>query len=79
MRKKYRNPKKESDLFSMLDYQREVACTLKGINKLNEIIDWEVFRNGLEALLGYDRQDSTKEGMPSFDPVLMLKNLFMIF
>ena len=47
---KYRNPKKESDLFRMLDHQREFIRILKGINKLNEVIDWEVFRNDLEHI-----------------------------
>jgi hypothetical protein len=32
---KYRNPKKDNDLFSMIDHQQEVMCTVKGINKLN--------------------------------------------
>ena len=74
---KYRNPKKDADLFSMLDHQREVTRAIKGINKLNEVIDWEVFRKDLEALLGYHRRDSSKGGRPPFDPVLMLKVLVL--
>ena len=65
---KYRNPKKEADLFSMLDHQREVTRTVTGINKLNEVIDWEVFR----AFLGYDQRDGSKGGRPPFDPMRML-------
>ena len=61
----------------MLDHQREVTCTVTGINKLNEVIDWEVFRKDLEALLGYDRRDASKGGRPPFDPVLMLKVLVL--
>ena len=52
----YRNPKKDSDLFSMIDYQREITQTVRGINKLNDVIDWELFRPELESLLGYDNR-----------------------
>ena len=74
---KYHNPKKEADLFSMLDHQREVTGTVKGINKLNAVIDWELFRKDLECLLGYDRRDASKGGRPPFDPLLMLKVLVL--
>lgn len=74
---KYRKAKKESDLFSMLNHQQEMAGIIKGINKLNEVIDWEIFRNDLESLLGYDRRDLSKGGRPPFDPVLMLKVLVL--
>ena len=40
---KYRNPKKDNDLFSMIDHQQEVMRTVKGINKLNAVIDWSSF------------------------------------
>ncbi len=63
---KYRNPKKEADLFSMLDHRREVAGTVKGINKLNEFIDWELFRKELESLPGYDQRDGRKSRSASF-------------
>ena len=74
---KYRDPKKEADLFSILEHQREVTSITKGINKLNEVIDWEIFRKDLESLLGYDRRDASKGGRPPFDPVLMLKVLVL--
>ena len=74
---KYRNPKKDSDLFSMIDHQREITQTVRGINKLNAVIDWELFRAELESLLGYDNRDSSKGGRPPFDPVLMLKVLVL--
>ena len=61
----------------MLAHQREVTRSVRGINKLNEFIDWEVFRKDLEALLGYDRRDGSKGGRPPFDPVLMLKILLL--
>ena len=74
---KYRNPKKDNDLFSMLDHQQEVMRTVKGINKLNAVIDWELFRVDLETLLGYDVRDLRKGGRPPFDVVLMLKVLVL--
>ena len=51
--------------------------TVKGINKLNAVIDWELFRTDLESLLGYDARDARKSGRPPFDPVLMLKVLVL--
>ena len=74
---KYRNPKKDSDLFSMIDHQREITQTVRGINKLNDVIDWELFRPELESLLGYDDRDLSKGGRPPFDPVFMLKVLVL--
>lgn len=74
---KYRNPKKDSDLFSMIDHQREITQTVRGINKLNDVVDWELFRSELESLLGYDTRDLRKGGRPPFDPVLMLKVLVL--
>ena len=74
---KYRNPKKDSDLFSMIDHQREITQTVRGINKLNDVIDWELFRPELESLLGYDNRDLSKGGRPPFDPVFMLKVLVL--
>lgn len=74
---KYRNPKKDNDLFSMIDHQQEVMRTVKGINKLNAVIDWELFREDLETLLGYDVRDPSKGGRPPFDAVLMVKVLVL--
>ena len=53
----------------MLDHRREVAGTVKGINKLNklnEVIDWELFRKELESLPGYDQRDGRKSRSASF-------------
>jgi len=74
---RYRNPKKESGLFSMLDHQQTMFSTVKGINKLNGLIDWELFREELESLLGYDVRDPHRGGRPPFDPVLMLQVLVL--
>ena len=74
---KSRNPKKDNDLFSMINHQQEVMRTVKGINKLNAVIDWELFRVDLETLLGYDVRDLRKGGRPPFDVLLMLKVLVL--
>lgn len=61
----------------MLEHQQAVTSERKGINKLNQFIDWELFRQELEALLGYNTRDPKKGGRPPFDPVLMLKILVL--
>ncbi|MBC8244100.1 MAG: transposase [Verrucomicrobia bacterium] len=50
---------------------------VKGINKLSKVIDWELFREELESILGYARRDWSKGGRPPFDPVLMFKVLVL--
>jgi len=74
---RYRNPKKESDLFSMIEHQQSVLKAVKGINKLNAAIDWELFRGELESILGYENRDPKRGGRPPFDAVLMLKVLVL--
>jgi hypothetical protein len=64
---KYCNPRKDTDLFSMIDHQDRVTSQHKGINKLNMVIDWELFREELESLLGYGKRDPRKGGRPPFD------------
>ena len=61
----------------MIDHQQEVMRTVKSINKLNAVIDWELFRVDLETLLGDDVRDQRKGGRPPFDVVLMLKVLVL--
>jgi hypothetical protein len=53
--------------------QREITQTVRGINKLNDAIDWELFRPELESLLVYDNRDLSKGGRPPFNPALMLQ------
>ena len=74
---KYRDPKKDNDLFSMIDHQQSVIKTVKGINKLNTVIDWEMFREQLESILGDNNRDPKRGGRPPFDAVLMLKVLVL--
>ena len=49
---KYREPTAEVDFYSMMSHQQTVTQTLRGINKLNEVIDWEMFREELESIYG---------------------------
>jgi IS5 family transposase len=65
------------DLFSIIEHQEKIAAQRVGINKLDDYIDWELFREELEDILGYSKRDSTKGGRPPFDPVLMLKVLLI--
>ncbi len=49
---KYRKPSAEVDFYSMMSHEQKVTQTLRGINKLNEVIDWEMFREELESIMG---------------------------
>ena len=41
----------------MIEHQERVTSLDSGINKLNMVIDWELFRKELESLLDYDTRD----------------------
>jgi len=47
------------------------------LGKLNEVIDWEMFRPTLNHLLGLDVRDFSKGGHPRFDVVFMFKLLIL--
>ena len=74
---KYREPSTEVDFYSMMTHQQKVTQTLRGINKLSEVIDWEIFREELESIMGYEKRDWSKGGRPPYDPVLMFKVLVL--
>ena len=74
---KYREPSAEVDFYSMMSHQQKVTQTLRGINKLSEVIDWEIFREELESIMGYEKRDWSKGGRPPYDPVLMFKVLVL--
>jgi hypothetical protein len=38
------------DVFSILSHEQAVTQTVKGINKLSKVIDWELFREELESV-----------------------------
>jgi len=73
----YRDPSNNNDLFSALSNQRKNRSRRRGILKLKEVIDWEMFRGLLEELTGYNTKDVSKGGRPPFDPVFMLKILIL--
>ena len=74
---RYREATLQLDVFSMLSHEQAVTQTVKGINKLSKVIDWELFRDALESVLGYAQRDWSKGGRPPFDPVLMFKVLVL--
>jgi len=76
---KYRDPKKDGDSFGMIEHRQSVLKTVEGVNKLDEVIDWELFREELESVLGYAHRDPTRGGRPPFDavPMPMLKVLVL--
>jgi len=50
------------DLFTVIEHQEKIAAQKVGINKLDDYIDWELFREELEDILGYSKRDSKKGG-----------------
>ena len=72
---RYRKGSPQLDVFSMLSHEQVVTQAVKGINKLSKVIDWELFRQELEPVLGYAHRDWSKGGRRPFDPVLMFKVL----
>ena len=74
---RYREASPQLDVFSILSHEQAVTQAVKGINKLSKVIDWELFREELESVLGYAQRDWSKGGRPPFDPVLMFKVLVL--
>jgi len=60
---KYRKTAIGGDIFQIIEHQRKVSFSNKGINRLNKSIDWEFFRDLLEELLGYKNRDPKKGGL----------------
>ena len=54
---RYREATPQLDVLSMLSHEQAVTQTVKGINKLSKVIDWELFRDELESVLGYAQRD----------------------
>jgi hypothetical protein len=50
---RYREATPQLDVFSLLSHEQAVTQVVKGINKLSKVIDWELFREELESVLGY--------------------------
>ena len=74
---RYREATPQLDVFSLLSHEQAVTQVVKGINKLSKVIDWELFREELESILGYAQRDWSKGGRPPIDPVLMFKVLVL--
>ena len=63
---RYREATPQLDVFSMLCHEQAVTQTVKGINKLSKVIDWELFRDEVESVLGYAQRDWSKVGRLPF-------------
>ena len=72
---KYRATKLQGNLFDILEHSRNVPRQRCGVERLNDVIDWESFRPLLEKQLRYRPQH--KGGRRPWDPVLMLKVLVL--
>jgi transposase, IS5 family len=63
--------KKPLGLFDYQDYTEDLSSDPTSLDKLNDRIEWEFFRENLEETLNYS--DGKKGGRPPFDPVIMFK------
>ena len=72
---KFRKGKAQNGLFDLIDRQEELSKRKRPLDKLNEQIDFEIFRPELLETLAYG--DHAKGGRPPWDPVLMLKVLII--
>lgn len=62
-------------MFDLIERQEELSKRKRPLDKLNEEIDFEIFRPKLLETLAYG--DHEKGGRPPWDPVLMLKVLII--
>ena len=72
---KFRKSKEQNGLFDLIERQEKLARRAGPLDKLNEQIDFEIFRPRLLEILDYG--DHEKGGRPPWDPVLMLKVLII--
>lgn len=74
---RFRRPGKgQAELFAQVDHARTLAGRPGALDKLNAVVDFEIFRDRLMETLGYrDRAD--KGGNAPFDPVFMFKVLVL--
>lgn len=72
---KFRKGKAQNGLFDLIERQEELSKRKRPLDKLNEQIDFEIFRPKLLETLAYG--DHAKGGRPPWDPVLMLKVLII--
>jgi len=74
---KYRDGHGEGNLFAFIEHREKLKSKEIGICRLNAVLDWNVFRDELEEILGYRDRDASKGGRPPFDPVFMFKVLVL--
>ena len=72
---KFRIGKAQNGLFDLIERQEELSKRKRPLDKLNEQIDFKIFRPKLLETLAYG--DHAKGGRPPWDPVLMLKVLII--
>jgi len=60
----------------MIEHHQSVLKAVKGINKLNAVIGWELFREDLESILGYDSRDPKRGGRPPFDAAVFADSAY---
>lgn len=72
---KFRKSKEQAELFDFIERVQELSKRAGSLDKLNELIDFEVFRAELLEILDYGEHE--KGGRPPWDPVLMLKVLLI--
>lgn len=68
---KYRKHNCDGGLFDYQDRLNELKKHKTVLDRLNQAIDWELFRAPLEQNLNYS--DQSKGGRPPYDPVFMFK------
>ena len=74
---RYRSQDGGGDLFAFIDHQQKTAQRKIGISKLNDVIEWNGFRDELEDILGYKDRKTSSGGRPPFEPVFMFKVLLL--
>ena len=72
---KFRKNKDQSGLFDFIDRVQELSNRASSLDKLNKLIDFEVFRPKLLEILDYGQHE--KGGRPPWEAVLMLKVLII--
>ena len=68
---KYKKHNCDGGLFDYQDRLKELEKKQTVLDRLNLVIDWELFRTTLEEQLDYS--DQKKGGRPPYDPVFMFK------
>ena len=62
-------------LFALPDHLARLSKTSDPLEVLNQVVDFEQFREPLERALGY--ADGSNGGRPPYDPVVMFKILIL--